>query len=185
MSDTFNDLGDDELHESNTVQLLRLVRSPSVEVSITTMERPVSPPPSISGNIVLPAPGPMRKGKGKGKAKIKTDPRITITRELKVDEIIDLLIVPSTFSVPRHPTALRIDLSKVEGHLTTAAVGLPPVPVESTGNPRHVPCSTRPSERFPALQRDGTAHGTAVPGTRLCSQVAWVVFDMNLTYDSV
>jgi hypothetical protein len=84
------------------------------------MERPVSPPPSISGNIVLPAPDPMRKGKGKGKAKIKEDPRITITRELKVDEIIDLSIVPSTFSVPRHPTALRIDLSKVEGHLKTA-----------------------------------------------------------------
>ncbi|KAJ6613025.1 hypothetical protein B0H10DRAFT_2222595 [Mycena sp. CBHHK59/15] len=53
--------------------------------------------------------------------------------------------------------------------------------VESTGNPRHGPCSARPSERFPALQRDGTAHGTAVTGIRLCSQAACVVFDMNLT----
>ncbi|KAJ6497364.1 hypothetical protein C8R45DRAFT_926091 [Mycena sanguinolenta] len=39
--------------------------------------------------------------------------------------------------------------------------------VESTGNPRHGPCSTRPSERFPVFQRDGTANGTAVTGTRL------------------
>ncbi|KAJ7907381.1 hypothetical protein B0H13DRAFT_2273700 [Mycena leptocephala] len=112
MSDTFNELGNDELHESNTVQLPRSVRSPSVEVSITTVERPVSPSLSISGNIVFPAPVPMRKGKGKGKAKMKADPQITITRELKVDEIVDLSIVPSTFPVPRRPTALRIDLSK-------------------------------------------------------------------------
>ncbi|KAJ7835869.1 hypothetical protein B0H13DRAFT_1913360 [Mycena leptocephala] len=120
MSDTFNELSDDELHESNTVQLPRSARSPSVEVSITTVERPVSPSLSISGNIVFPAPVPMRKGKGKGKAKMKADPQITITRELKVDEIVDLSIVPSTFPVPRRPTALRIDLFRVEGHLTNA-----------------------------------------------------------------
>ncbi|KAJ7917254.1 hypothetical protein B0H13DRAFT_2269543 [Mycena leptocephala] len=84
------------------------------------MERPVSPPLPNSGNIVLPEPVPIRKGKGKGKAKAKQDSRITITRELKVDEIVDLSILPSTFPVPHHPTALRIDLSKVEGHLTNA-----------------------------------------------------------------
>ncbi|KAJ7842152.1 hypothetical protein B0H13DRAFT_2273623 [Mycena leptocephala] len=120
MSDSFIDIYNDDLQELNTVQLPPSLWSPSVEVSITTMERPVSPPLPISGNFVLPAPIPIRKGKGKGKAKAKADSRITITRELKVDEIVDLSIVPSTFPVPRHPTALRIDLSKVEGHLTNA-----------------------------------------------------------------
>ncbi|KAJ7911671.1 hypothetical protein B0H13DRAFT_2660420 [Mycena leptocephala] len=120
MSDPFIDIHNDDLQELNTVQLPPSLWSPSVEVSITTMERPVSPPLPISGNFVLPAPVPIRKGKGKGKAKAKADPRITITRELKVDEIVDLSIVPSTFPVPRRPTALRIDLSKVEGHLTNA-----------------------------------------------------------------
>jgi hypothetical protein len=119
-SDPFIDIHNDELQELNTVQLPPSLWSPSVEVSITTMEHPVSPPLPISGNFVLPAPVPIRKGKGKGKAKAKADPRITITRELKVDEIVDLSIVPSTFPVPRRPTALRIDLSKVEGHLTNA-----------------------------------------------------------------
>jgi hypothetical protein len=72
-------------------------------------------------SIVLPEPVPIRKGKGKGKAKAKQDSRITITRELKVNEIVDLSILPSTFPVPHHPTALLIDLSKVERHLTNAS----------------------------------------------------------------
>ncbi|KAJ7939111.1 hypothetical protein B0H13DRAFT_2261049 [Mycena leptocephala] len=38
----------------------------------------------------------------------------------KSDEIVDLSILLSTFPIPHHPTALRIDLSKVEGHLTNA-----------------------------------------------------------------
>jgi hypothetical protein len=120
MSDAFNDLDNNDLQDLNTAHLPPSLRSPSVEVSITTMERPVSPPLPNSGNIVLPEPVPIRKGKGKGKAKAKQDSRITITRELKVDEIVDLSILPSTFPVSHHPTALRIDLSKVEGHLTNA-----------------------------------------------------------------
>ncbi|KAJ7909249.1 hypothetical protein B0H13DRAFT_2493113 [Mycena leptocephala] len=121
MSDAFNDLDNNDLQDLNTAHLPPSLRSPSVEVSITTMERPVSPPLPNSGNIVLPEPVPIRKGKGKGKAKAKQDSRINITRELKVNEIVNLSILPSTFPVPHHPTALRIDLSKVEGHLTNAS----------------------------------------------------------------
>lgn len=100
MSDAFNDLDNNDLQDLNTAYLPPSLRSPSVEVSITTMERPVSPPLPNSGNIVLAEPVPIRKGKGKGKAKAKQDSRITITRELKVNEIVDLSIVDIPCSPP-------------------------------------------------------------------------------------
>ncbi|KAJ7936884.1 hypothetical protein B0H13DRAFT_2430847 [Mycena leptocephala] len=47
----------------------------------------------------------------KGKGKAKKSAQIVITRQLKVDEIVHCTSVPSTFDVPRKPTAILIDLS--------------------------------------------------------------------------
>ncbi|KAJ7826965.1 hypothetical protein B0H13DRAFT_2440016 [Mycena leptocephala] len=47
----------------------------------------------------------------KGKGKAKKSAQIVITRQLKVNEIVHCTSVPSTFDVPRKPTAMLIDLS--------------------------------------------------------------------------
>jgi hypothetical protein len=75
---------------------------------------------------------------------MEADPQITITRELKVDEIVDLSIVPSTFPVPRRPTVLRIDLSKVEGHLTNATGKCSTLDAYIRNEVSYSPCQSAP-----------------------------------------
>jgi hypothetical protein len=53
---------------------------------------------------------PVQQGKGKAK-QTSGSRQIKITRQLKVDEIVHMTHVPSTFGVPRTPTAILIDLS--------------------------------------------------------------------------
>jgi hypothetical protein len=101
----------------------------------------------------------MRKGKGKGKAKMKADPQITITRELKVDEIVDLSIVPSTFPVPPRPTARRIDLSRVEGHLTNATSKRSTLDAYIRNEVSYSPCQSAPVlTSFLRARTPGGAH---------------------------
>lgn len=50
----------------------------------------------------------MQKGKGKQKA---VSSKIQLIREEAVDEIIELSLIPSTWAVPRIPTAYCVDLS--------------------------------------------------------------------------
>jgi hypothetical protein len=64
--------------------------------------------------------------KGKGKSKEKKakgknahSGQIQITRQLKVDNIVEISSVPSTWNVPRTPTAYCIDLSASKSLLTT------------------------------------------------------------------
>ncbi|KAJ7720242.1 hypothetical protein B0H16DRAFT_1793594 [Mycena metata] len=56
--------------------------------------------------------------KGKGKAKGKGEAKIMITREEKVDAIVDSSTVESTWTVPRSSIAIRIDLSQSLNKLT-------------------------------------------------------------------
>lgn len=53
---------------------------------------------------------PVQQGKGKAK-QTSGSRQIKITRQLKVNEIVHMTHVPSTFDVPRTPTAILIDLS--------------------------------------------------------------------------
>ncbi|KAJ7801380.1 hypothetical protein B0H14DRAFT_2615353 [Mycena olivaceomarginata] len=53
---------------------------------------------------------PVQQGKGKAK-QTSGSRQIKITRQLKVDEIVHMTHVPSTFDVLRTPTAILIDLS--------------------------------------------------------------------------
>ncbi|KAF8187392.1 hypothetical protein K438DRAFT_1764985 [Mycena galopus ATCC 62051] len=55
------------------------------------------------------------RGRGKGKANIGT---ISITRQQKVDEIIDTSTVESTWTVPCTPIAIRVDVSQCMEKLT-------------------------------------------------------------------
>ncbi|KAJ7829535.1 hypothetical protein B0H13DRAFT_2372596 [Mycena leptocephala] len=67
-----------------------------------------------SDDRICSAPVP-RKRKGKP----KPDSAIKLTRELGVDEIVELDSVPSTFTVPERPTAYLFDLTESKGLLTT------------------------------------------------------------------
>ncbi|KAF8185557.1 hypothetical protein K438DRAFT_1765781 [Mycena galopus ATCC 62051] len=55
------------------------------------------------------------RGKGKGEANIGT---ISITRQQKVDKIVDTSTVESTWTVPRTPIAIRVDVSQCMEKLT-------------------------------------------------------------------
>ncbi|KAF8180454.1 hypothetical protein K438DRAFT_2171413 [Mycena galopus ATCC 62051] len=65
-----------------------------------------SPPPAT-----VPDTKPERKKKGKGKGKLQQQQQIAITRQEKVDHIVHSTSVPTTYDVPRAPTALLVDLS--------------------------------------------------------------------------
>ncbi|KAF8199340.1 hypothetical protein K438DRAFT_1966548 [Mycena galopus ATCC 62051] len=58
------------------------------------------------------------RGKGKGKASVG---KISITRQQKVDEIIDTSTVKSTWTVPHTPIAVRVDISQCMEKLTLLA----------------------------------------------------------------
>ncbi|KAJ7268270.1 hypothetical protein C8J57DRAFT_1227989 [Mycena rebaudengoi] len=63
-----------------------------------------------------------RKGKakeGREKGKNAHSGQIKITRQLEVDNIVELSSVPSTWDVPRTPSAYRVDLSASKSLLTT------------------------------------------------------------------
>jgi hypothetical protein len=59
----------------------------------------------------------IKQAEGKGKA--TKSAQIVITRQLKVDEILHRTSVPSTFDVPRKPTAILVDLSSSAHLLVT------------------------------------------------------------------
>ncbi|KAF8145124.1 hypothetical protein K438DRAFT_1992171 [Mycena galopus ATCC 62051] len=65
-----------------------------------------SPPPAT-----VPDTKPERKKRGKGKGKLRQPQQIAITRQEKVDHIVHSTSVPTTYDVPRAPTALLVDLS--------------------------------------------------------------------------
>jgi hypothetical protein len=74
--------------------------------------------PPLSLPIPINAQPQAAKAKGKRKAKAKPDFAIMLTRELGVDEIVELHSVPSTFTVPEGPTAYLFDLTKSKELLT-------------------------------------------------------------------
>ncbi|KAJ6523961.1 hypothetical protein DFH09DRAFT_1096328 [Mycena vulgaris] len=70
-------------------------------------DRPALPSISVTGKVNQRT----TKSRRKGKAKAKPDSQIAITRECKVNEIIDSSTVPSTWPVLRGNVATRLDLS--------------------------------------------------------------------------
>ncbi|KAJ7927883.1 hypothetical protein B0H13DRAFT_2312060 [Mycena leptocephala] len=70
---------------------------------------------------VHPRQCPIHSGsvKAQRKGKPKPDFALKLTRELGVDEIVELDSVPSTFTVPERPTAYLFDLTESKGLLTT------------------------------------------------------------------
>ncbi|KAJ7076515.1 hypothetical protein C8R43DRAFT_1118466 [Mycena crocata] len=71
---------------------------------------PLSAEHAAPGELVPDTRVVDKPAKGKGKSK-KTPVQIQITRQLKVDKIIDLAKVPSTWDVPHSPAAYRINTS--------------------------------------------------------------------------
>ncbi|KAJ7862404.1 hypothetical protein B0H14DRAFT_2575473 [Mycena olivaceomarginata] len=68
--------------------------------------------PKLDDRIPISLHNQVPTATGKGKAKQTSGSRqIKITRQLKVNEIVHMTHVPSTFDVPRTPTAILIDLS--------------------------------------------------------------------------
>jgi hypothetical protein len=75
--------------------------------------------PPLSSSIPVNAQYTAPQSKRKRKGKPKPDFAIKLTRELGVDEIVELDSVPSTFTVPERPTAYLFDLTESKGLLTT------------------------------------------------------------------
>ncbi|KAJ7809326.1 hypothetical protein B0H14DRAFT_3759928 [Mycena olivaceomarginata] len=67
---------------------------------------PLPAPPLLIPPPIAPTRAKGRKGKQKAASS-----KIQLTREEAVDEIIELSSIPSTWAVPRIPTAYRVDLS--------------------------------------------------------------------------
>lgn len=75
------------------------------QVTVPKLEEPPSLPERSSSVDLQPT-----KRQKKGKAKANAE-QIQITRQLTVDEIVEVSKVPSTWDVPRIPTAFLVDLS--------------------------------------------------------------------------
>ncbi|KAJ7265168.1 hypothetical protein C8J57DRAFT_1230194 [Mycena rebaudengoi] len=93
-----NDSGSDSLALLDTcgeALLVSKVENPSVHLPTT--------PPTESADP--------KATKRKGKKKAMASPQNRITRQEKVDEIINCTTIPSTFDVPSTPIALLVDLS--------------------------------------------------------------------------
>ncbi|KAJ7888864.1 hypothetical protein B0H14DRAFT_3713516 [Mycena olivaceomarginata] len=91
---------------------------PKVEIVDASISLSSLPPATV------PDTKPERKKKGKGKGKLQQPQQTAITRQEKVDHIVHSTSVPTTYDVPRTPTALLVDLSgsvellrAPEGHL--------------------------------------------------------------------
>ncbi|KAK7033366.1 hypothetical protein R3P38DRAFT_3313383 [Favolaschia claudopus] len=70
----------------------------------------VSQHPIIPVSTSVTASTSREKGKARKETESKVE-EITITRQCKVHEIIHMTTVPSTFSIPRSPTAILLDIS--------------------------------------------------------------------------
>ncbi|KAJ6527308.1 hypothetical protein DFH09DRAFT_1414272 [Mycena vulgaris] len=123
-----------EIHDSdpddNSVPAYPLVPQPnlisgahySLPAHITVPKIEHQPSTSLSIPLDLSQSRPTtvkRKGKGKGKA--VDSHRIHITRQLIVDIIVDVPGVQLTWTVPRTPTAYRVDVSSSKALLTTSS----------------------------------------------------------------
>ncbi|KAJ7084812.1 hypothetical protein B0H15DRAFT_802202 [Mycena belliarum] len=98
-----------EIYDSDDPNDLNPWGEPPPPVLIPKVEEPPLPDKSTTLIPAAPARGPSQQRKGKGKEKAK---QISITRQLKVDEILDIPKVPDTWDVPRQPTAYRLDASE-------------------------------------------------------------------------
>ncbi|KAJ6619645.1 hypothetical protein B0H10DRAFT_1946692 [Mycena sp. CBHHK59/15] len=90
---------------------------PPARVNLPKVECPPSPTLSMPEEIIPHAPEHKRR-KGKGKAKANSQ-QIQITRQLDVNQIVEVSSVPSTWNVPRTPTAFLVDASDSQDLLTT------------------------------------------------------------------
>ncbi|KAJ7754876.1 hypothetical protein B0H16DRAFT_1458907 [Mycena metata] len=79
--------------------------------SVAPKKLPIPPPPPIPADQPAPNKG---VDKGKAKSRRKAVGKFKITRELRVDLILDVSTVESTWTVPHISTAIRIDLSKCD-----------------------------------------------------------------------
>jgi hypothetical protein len=86
------------------------------ELNMPKLTTESAPPPSLS--IPINAKPQAAKSKRERKVKAKPDFAIMLTRELGVDEIVELDSVPSTFTDPEGPTAYLFDLTKSKELLT-------------------------------------------------------------------
>jgi hypothetical protein len=102
-----------EIHDSDSGNVESLGDSDIHAQSSARSVPPVQPklehhPISLAAHIPTESVAPKVTNKRKGKA---TPEQISITRQLKVDEIIHLTSVPPTFDVPRNFAAILLDLS--------------------------------------------------------------------------
>ncbi|KAJ7777644.1 hypothetical protein DFH07DRAFT_766394 [Mycena maculata] len=98
--------------ESVYTSLLEISQVQPLVNAVARVERSPSPTFSATSNV-KPRKSIRRKGKGRAEA---DSSRIKITRQLYVNEIVDMA-VQSTWTVPRVPTAYRVDISKFEAQL--------------------------------------------------------------------
>ncbi|KAJ7777669.1 hypothetical protein DFH07DRAFT_936687 [Mycena maculata] len=98
--------------ESVYTSLLEISQVQPPVNAVARVERSPSPTFSATSNV-KPRKSIRRKGKGRAEA---DSSRIKITRQLYVNEIVDMA-VQSTWTVPRVPTAYRVDISKFEAQL--------------------------------------------------------------------
>ncbi|KAJ7440049.1 hypothetical protein FB451DRAFT_1191835 [Mycena latifolia] len=100
-------------HSSRAPSRSDLWGGPPAPVKVPKVEHPPSPAISAPGGAIPSTSAHKRRNKGKGKENIR------ITRELTVDEIVEVSEVPSTWNIPRRPTAYMVDLSGLRELLKT------------------------------------------------------------------